>query len=309
VTRRIVCIGEALVEFNERDPGVFWQGFGGDTSNCAIAAARQGADVAYLSAVGADAFGDRLLALWRAEGVDTRHVQRSREHPTGHYFVTHGEAGHVFTYHRTGSAASRMTPGDLPADALAGAAVLHASAISQAISASARDTVTAAMRAARAGGARVSYDTNLRLKLWPLDEARAVIHAAAADADILLPGLDDAALLTGLGAPRAIVDFYRALGPRIVALSLGAGGVLVSSEDRVEHVPGHAVQSVDATGAGDVFDGAFLARLVDGADPVAAARYANAAAALSTTGFGAVAPIPGRAQTQALLAASGAPAG
>ena len=304
--RRILCLGEALVEFNESEPGLFRQGFGGDTSNCAIAAARQGADVGYLSAVGADVFGDRLLALWRSERVDTRHVRRSDTHATGHYFVTHRDGGHEFTYHRAGSAASRMAPGDLPADAFDDVAVLHASAISQAISASARDTVTAAMRAARAGGALVSYDTNLRVKLWPLDEARPVIHAAVTAADIVLPGLDDATLLTGLSAPRDIAGFYRALGPRIVALSLGADGVLVSADERVEHIPGHAVEAVDATGAGDVFDGAFLARLVEGADPFTAARHANAAAALATTGYGAVAPIPDRARTDALLAAGGA---
>ena len=149
----------------------------------------------------------------------------------------------------------------------------------------------------------MSYDTNLRLRLWPLDEARAVIHAAASEADVLLPGLDDAALLTGLSAPPDIVDFYRALGPRIVALSLGADGVLVSAEDRVQHVSGHAVNAVDATGAGDVFDGAFLARLVEGADPFTAARHANAAAAIATTGYGAVTPIPDRARTEAFLAA------
>ena len=89
----IICMGEPLVEFNETRPGLFQQGFGGDTSNCAVAAARQGARVGYLTAVGADAFGDRLLALWQEEGVDTGQVVRDSSHPTGHYFVTHGADG------------------------------------------------------------------------------------------------------------------------------------------------------------------------------------------------------------------------
>lgn len=303
----IVCMGEALVEFNEREPGVFVQGFGGDTSNCAVAAARQGARAGYVTAVGADIFGDRLLALWRAEGVDASRVMRSDAHPTGHYFVTHERQGHAFTYHREGSAASRMRAADVPVDYVAGAKLLHVSAISEAISASAREAVRAAMDAARAGGARVSYDTNLRLALWPLEQARDAIHASAARADILLPGLEDARALTGLEAAEDIVRHYRALGPQVVALTLGAGGVLLADGDRLERIPGHAVDAMDATGAGDAFDGAFLALLAEGAEAREAARYANAAAALSTTGLGAVAPIPTREQVRALLDGGRAP--
>lgn len=297
----IVCLGEALVEFNEREPGLFAQGFGGDTSNCAIAAARQGARVAYVSAVGDDVFGERLLALWAAEGVDTSGVRRDARHPTGHYFVTHGAPGHAFSYHRAGSAASRMQPRDLPRDLIAGATLLHVSGISQAISDTACDSVCEAIAIARDAGVRVAYDTNLRLKLWPLARARAVIHESLQHADIALPGLEDAIALSGLNDADAIVDFYQAMGPRVVAISLGADGVLVAEGDRRERIAGHRVAALDATGAGDTFDGAFLAMIAAGADTFSAARHANAAAALATTGYGAVAPIPTRAATEALL--------
>ena len=297
----IVCMGEALVEFNEREPGVFVQGFGGDTSNCAIAASRQGARVGYVTAVGVDDFGDRLLALWSKEGVDTRGVARSSAHSTGHYFVTHGDAGHEFHYYRAGSAASHLGPGQLPEDLLTGARVLHVSAISQAISDTARQAVLEAMRVARTGGAMVAYDTNLRLKLWSLEDARRVIHEAVALADIVLPGLDDAIVLTGHESPEDIVAFYLGLGPSIIALSLGADGVYVATDGRREHIPGYKVDCVDASGAGDTFDGAFLAMLIDGADPFTAARHANAAAALSTTGYGAVTPIPTREAVDGFL--------
>jgi len=302
----IICMGEPLVEFNETQPGVFRQGFGGDTSNCAIAAARQGARVGYLTAVGADAFGERLLALWRGEGVGTGHVIRDAKHPTGHYFVTHGADGHVFTYHRKGSAASCMRAADLPLDYIAAARMLHVSAISQAISAAAHDAVLAAMDTARAAGVQVSYDTNLRLALWSLDEAREAIHGALARADIALPGYDDAVQLTGLEDPHDIVAFYLDLGPRTVALSLGAGGVALAAGGRMLRIAGHRVDAVDATGAGDTFDGAFLAMLAGGMQPADAARHANAAAALSTLGYGAVAPIPSREQVAAFLAREGA---
>ena len=176
----IVCIGEPLFELNQpHGEDIFRQGHGGDTSNCAIAAARQGASVAYVTAVGADQFGDSFLDLWKRENIDVTAVKRSPIAHTGLYFVTHGEDGHVFSYMRAGSAASRMTPDDLPEAMIRSARVVHASGISQAISSSAADTVFSAMRTARANGVLVSYDTNLRLRLWPLDRARAVIHAAS----------------------------------------------------------------------------------------------------------------------------------
>jgi 2-dehydro-3-deoxygluconokinase len=202
---------------------------------------------------------------------------------------------------RAGSAASRMTPDDVPAEMIRGAKVLHASGISQAISSSAADAVFAAMRMARAAGITVSYDTNLRLRLWPLDRARAVIHAAAGLADILRPGLDDAIHLTGLADPDRIADFYLGLGPKILALTLGAEGALIATADRRERLPAFPAKLVDATGAGDTFDGAFLAEYLRTGDPFAAGRYANVAAALSTEGYGAVAPMPRRAAVEAAL--------
>jgi 2-dehydro-3-deoxygluconokinase len=298
----IVALGEPLFELNQaKGETVFRPGHGGDTSNCAIAAARQGAKVAYVTAVGADQFGDSFLKLWADEGIDTTAVRRSATAHTGLYFVTHGPEGHVFSYMRAGSAASRITPDDVPADMVRSAKVFHASGISQAISSSAADAVFGAMRIARAAGVTVSYDTNLRLRLWPLDRARAVIHAAASFTDILRPSIDDATELTGLADPDQIVDFYLRLGPKIVALTLGDQGALVATAERREWMAPMKVKLVDATGAGDMFDGAFLAEHLRTGDPFAAGRYANVAAALSTEGYGAVAPMPRRPAVEAAL--------
>lgn len=299
----IVCLGEPMLEFNEQPDGRYLPGHGGDTSNAAIAAARQGASVGYLTRLGEDAFGDSFMKLWETEGVDASRVARDSAAHTAVYFVTHSDVGHAFSYFRDGSAASRMKPEDIPRDYIAGARILHVSGISQAISASAADAVFRAIEIASGAGLKVSYDTNLRLKLWPLTRARAVIHAAVAASDIALPGLDDARQLTGLGDPDAIADFYLGLGVAIVALTLGADGTLVATPKERRRVPAKQVTPVDATAAGDTFDGAFLAELVAGRDPFAAARYANAAAALSTLGYGAVAPMPRREAVEAFLAA------
>ena len=291
----ILAIGEPMVEFNQSGGAGsrnYLQGFGGDSSNFSIAAARQGAKVAYFTRLGDDIYGQMLRDLWAREGVDASTVESDPDAPTGIYFVTHGENGHQFSFFRTGSAASRMRPVDLPLAVIRGARVLHLSGISFAISASAADTCYAAIDAARAAGVMVSFDTNLRLRLWSKDRARAVMTDVIGLADICLPSYDDIVVITGLTDPDALVDYCLDRGARTVALKLGADGALVADRDRRFRFQPHPCNPVDATGAGDAFGGAFVARLLAGDDLAAAGLHATVAAALSTEGFGAVEPIP-----------------
>lgn len=302
----ILSIGEPMVEFNQTRPGEpsYLQGFGGDSSNQVIAAARSGARAAYVTRVGDDEFGRMFLALWNAEGVDTSGVAIDAQAFTGAYFVTHGRTGHVFSYLRAGSAASRMRAGDLPLPMIRQTRYVHASGISMALSDSAADAVLTAFDEARLVGSRVSFDPNLRLRLWPLPRARALIAAAAGVSDYFFPSMEDARLLSGLEAPDAVLDWAHRLGAKNVFLKLGAGGSIVSDGTRRQLVAGLQVNAVDSTGAGDCYCGAALARLAAGDSIWVASRYANAAAALATTGFGAVAPLPRPDDVQrALLAA------
>jgi len=298
----IICFGEPLLEFNQTpEDGKYLPGHGGDTSNCACAAARQGAHVGCFTAVGEDPFGASFLELWEKEGIDTSHVIKNPTAHTGIYFVTHSEKGHEFSYFRAGSAASLITPDDVPEEYVKSAKILHVSGISQAISDSACDAVFHAINLAKKHGLSVSYDTNLRLKLWPLERAAATIHTAMRKCDIALPGLEDAEQLTGLSNPDDIAEFYAGLGASVVALKMGRAGTLVIADARKEVIPVTPLEAIDATAAGDTFDGAFLTRLNDGDDPFTAAVYANAAAALSTQGYGAVAPMPTRKEVEAYL--------
>jgi 2-dehydro-3-deoxygluconokinase len=304
VSPSIVSLGEPLIEFNrpkEGDGRTWLQGFGGDSQNVAIAASRQGATAGYLTSLGDDWMGDAFLELWKSEGLDASRVSRHPTAPTGVSFVTHSAAGHKFDYLRKNSAASLMTPETLAKDYIAGARFFHLSAIGQAISESARATCDAAIDTAKAAGVKVSYDTNLRLRLWDLETARKKIDETIARCDIALPSLDDSRQLTGLTEAEAIADHYLRLGAPMVALKMGAEGSLIVTAGKRYRLAPHKVNAVDATGAGDTFDGAFLARLLEGDDPETAGRYANVAAALSTTGYGAVTPMPRRADVLAAL--------
>lgn len=298
---QVVSLGEPMVEFNqtgERQGRLYLQGFGGDSSNFAIAAARQGASVAYWSAVGDDPYGALLRELWTREGVDHRAVLTDAEAFTAIYFVSHDHAGHHFHFFRKGSAASRLRAEQLPLAQLSHTRVLHLSGISLALSETARETGFAVIAAARAAGAWVSFDTNLRLKLWPLQTAREVITQALRGCDIALPSLEDMQTLTGLEEPNAIVDHCLELGAQIVALKMGHQGALVATAKERHRIAAHPCEAVDATGAGDTFGGAFVARWVAGDSPLQAGRYAAVAAALSTQGLGAVEPIPHAAQVR-----------
>jgi 2-dehydro-3-deoxygluconokinase len=290
----IVAMGEGMVEFNQTVLGQphYLQGFGGDTSNAIIAAARAGARTAYVSAVGEDSFGHMLLGLWQHEQVDTSAVTLDSAAPTGIYFVTHGAQGHEFSYRRAGSASATMTLNAAQVKALSDTRILHLSGISLAISPLARAECLTAIRIAKAAGARICFDSNLRLKLWSLDAARTAMQEVIALTDIFLPSLDDVTAMSGLQEPRDIVQWSHAIGAKTVVLKLGERGILVSCEGTQTHFPALHVHAVDATGAGDCFAGNMLARMCLGDSVAQAAHYANAAAALSVQGFGAVAPLP-----------------
>ncbi len=295
-----------MLEFNQLPPQpdgrvLYLEGHGGDTSNAGIAAARQGARVGYITAIGDDAPGGSLMALWAREGVDTSTVVRTDRALTAVYFVTHDERGHHFLHYRKDSPAALYVPADLPRQAIAAAKIFFASGISQGISSSAADAVFAAIEVARGAGGKVAYDTNYRPRLWPSARAAAVMHGAITRAEYVFPGMEDVVVLTGLTDPDAILDFYLGLGPTVVVLKMGEDGAYLGLPDRRVRIPPHPVAVVDATGAGDALCGAFLARTLAGDAPEAAARYAVVAAALKCTGYGAVAPIPRTAEVRAAM--------
>ena len=302
----IVCMGEAMVEFTRmnrsKNEALYIRGLGGDTSNCAISAARQGVKVAYLSAVGDDQFGKIAIDTWLTEGIDVSQVFVDPNSPTGIYFIDPVPKGRNFTYYRMGSAASRMSSISSSQTILSRTAILHLSAITQAISIAPNEPSFEAIDIVKKNGGRISYDTNLRLNLWGLEEARRVINKTLTQADILLPSLDEAQILTGLDNKEDILNFYLQFEPEILALKCGSEGAIVIFEGRKEYIPALKVNAIDTSGAGDTFAGAFLAQIIQGESPFEAARFAVVASGISVQGYGAMAPIPNRKQVLRAMA-------
>ncbi|MEM7188432.1 MAG: sugar kinase [Pseudomonadota bacterium] len=292
----ILCLGEPLVEFVRLDDGTYKRGFGGDTSNAAIAAARQGASVGFITALGADRFGDSIIDLWTQEGVDTAHVLRDPDAPTGIYFVDPDPAGRFFTYYRAGSAASQLQGSDLPDAAIKSARCLHLSGITLAVSEALRAASHEAMRMAVEAGVAVSLDTNLRLKLWDIGTASDETQRAARLARIVVTSVDDSEHLLGQTDPAHIADIYRDLGAEIVLVTMGAEGCHLATDVHQVHIPAAPSTPIDSTGAGDSFAGAFLAWWLETGDTKLAAHCAAKVAAGTVSGLGAVDPIPRREQ-------------
>jgi 2-dehydro-3-deoxygluconokinase len=305
----IVALGEPMAEFAATDFGsldevfTFRRGWGGDTSNVVVAAARLGAAAGYITRIGDDAFGRSFLRLWQREGVDTSRVVVDPEGFTGVYFIARSAQGHSFTYYRAGSAASRLRADDLDPGYLARARIVHTSGITQAISATAREAAEAAMDIARRSGVLVSYDLNLRPRLGPVSALRAMVADAVARADVVFLSDEDAALLDERRTPQAVAEDLCARGPRLVVLKRGPDGCVVNTADGGRWtVPSWPVAVVDATGAGDAFDAGFLVEWLRGAPPEAAAHLATAVGALTAAGLGAVTPLPTRADVQKFMA-------
>ncbi len=305
----LIAIGEPLVELAAESAGRlgdvdrFRYGWGGDTANFVLAAARLGGACGYVTRVGRDAFGDAFVAMLETHGVDASRVILDEDHHTGLYFVTYSEdRKHRFDYVRRGSAASHLAGADIDPDYVGSARVLHASGISQAISRSSAEAVRVAMELARKAGTAVSYDANVRPVLSDSETLRRNFEVALDLADVVFVSEEDSTHLFGETPFEDVLDRIVGERPRLAVAKLGADGCQISSDtgERL-HVPAWRIDAVDATGAGDAFSAGFLLSLLRDAGLNEAGRYANAVGALTATGVGAIAPQPSHAEVTAFM--------
>lgn len=305
-TPDIVTVGEAMALFIAREAGPleavreFERASAGAELNVSIGLSRLGYRVAYVSRVGDDSLGRHLLACMRAEGIDVGQVRVDARYPTGFMLkamVADGSDPAV-EYFRRGSAASHLAPGELPDGVVAQARLLHLTGISPALSDSCRALVFALAQQARAAGRIVSFDPNLRPRLWASQgEMIATVNALAGLADLVMPGLAEGQLLTGCADAGAIADFYLARGARQVLVKLGPQGAYFASAEGQGIVAAPRVaQVVDTVGAGDGFAAGAISALLDGLPLQAAAARGNAVGARVVQYRGDCEGLPTRAQ-------------
>lgn len=262
----VVCLGESMVTFLPSQPGrladvpFFGRGIGGAESNVACALAAAGHRAAWVSRVGADGFGDHLVDAISAYGVDTSAVRRDPARPTGIYFRTATDRAadvHEVAYYRAGSAASAMSPANVPYEALLAGRVLHLSGITAALSADCL-ALLRELTAPRPGRPLVSFDVNHRPGLWrDADASPDVLLDLARGADLVFVGDDEAEEAWGIVGAEAIRAALPE--PAVLVVKRGAEGATVfSGQGPAETVPALRVDVVAPVGAGDAFAAGFL---------------------------------------------------
>ncbi|MBD3917705.1 sugar kinase [Paenibacillus sp. PR3] len=257
------------------------QGFGGAESNVAVGAARLGVSVGWFGALGNDPFGHMIVKTLRGEGVDVSRVKLSNEAPTGLMFRETVAGRLAVHYYRKHSAASRMRPEDLDEAYIRGSKLLHVTGISMAISESSRRTVERAVDIALDAGVPVSFDPNLRLKLWSIEAARDALLPIAAKADYFLPGWDELQLLYETSDWERVAERLAALRAISIVKSKGDQTVILANGS-MEQVPFYPADNVvDTVGAGDGFCAGFLSGIVKGMTPVEAVKLASVTGSLA----------------------------
>lgn len=305
----VVTFGETMVLFNPetqgplRYVGTFTKSIGGAESNVAIALARLGHKAGWFSKLGGDEFGRYIKSTIMGEEVDVSRVKKDDTRTTGILFKERfSTVNPNVYYYRKGSAASHMTVEDLDMDYICSAKILHVTGISLALSEDVREAVFHAVKEARKRGVIISFDPNIRLKLWSKEEAREHILALARLSDILFPGKDEAELLLGTDEPQEVCRLFQEMGVKTVALKLGKSGCYVKNEQEEGFVSGYTVdQPVDTVGAGDGYAAGFLSGYLDNLSLIECAKRANAVGAMATLVKGDMEGFPYRDQVEIFM--------
>ncbi|MER6102163.1 sugar kinase [Streptomyces sp. NPDC001832] len=309
----VVCLGESMVTFLPSQPGrladvpSFGRGIGGAESNVACALAAAGHRAAWVSRVGADGFGDHLIEAIAGYGVDTSTVRRDPARPTGIYFRTATDRAadvHEVAYYRAGSAASAMSPDNVPYEALFAGHVLHLSGITAALSADCL-ALLHDLTAPRPARPLISFDVNHRPGLWrDADAAPEVLLDLARRSDLVFVGEDEAEEAWGVKGAEAI----RAALPEpdVLVVKRGSDGAMVFSNvgeaDVVTTVPALRVDVVAPVGAGDAFAAGFLSATLRGLPVRDRVRHGHLMAAAVLTVPGDLTDPPARAHADSLAA-------
>jgi 2-dehydro-3-deoxygluconokinase len=274
-TKRIISIGEVMIEMARGQDGRFSQACGGDTFNTAVYLARRGLPVAYATALGDDIYSDRIMALAAAEGIATDLIVRVPGRLPGLYLIeTDTKGERTFHYWRDNAPARELF--ELPdwgrlAESIVGARIVYFSGITLSIySNQGIGRFLALLELARKAGTKVVFDGNYRPRAWKgdLQRTRTVFMEALKRVDIALPTYDDEALLWGDTSPEATIERLQAFGIAEIVIKNGPNSALVASGGHKEFVPvPDVVVPVDTTAAGDSFNAGYIAARLANENP------------------------------------------
>ena len=319
----IVSLGELLVDMFPAELGrrmaevtAFHPKPGGAPANVAVAAARLGADAAFIGKVGEDAFGHHLANVLKAQGVETRGMRFDANARTTMAFIAKPDENTAeFVFYRNPGADTMLRPDELDRSLLQKTRAFHFGSLSL-TEEPIRSATSEAATFAREAGAFISFDVNYRPSLWnSRDQAVEQITAMIPHVNLLKVNEDELALLTATQDLNAGSAKLLAQGPELVVVTRGPDGSYFRVAEAGEHIPPFAVEAVDAVGCGDAFIASVLCRLVrdgDWRDQISPdllrqhLRYANAVGALTALTEGVIPALPTASQVDRFLNEQGA---
>ena len=304
----LVTIGEILIDltYSGRDKGVpvYTANPGGTPANVAVAAARLGADAAFIGKVGRDYYGDFLRATLTENGVDISGMLVDNDAPTTLAVVSVSETGErSFSFYRRNCADTLLSSEEISTELLGNTRFLHFGSVSLTDDPARTATLFAAQKAKELG-AVVTYDPNYRANLWNSEEeAVERMKSVLGFVDILKISDEELPLLTGTDDPvegtRQLSDTY---GISLILLTLGPDGAFYRRGEETGKAEGFKVKVADTNGAGDTFFGSFLSRMIalgiyrpeqlTSEQLYESVRTANLAASLTTSRHGAIPAMP-----------------
>ena len=288
----LVTFGETMALFAARRTGPlrfardFDLGLGGAESNVAIGVSRLGRQATWIGRVGADEFGDLIRFTLAGEGIDVRAIADPGA-PTGLMIKGRRTADLIdVRYYRKDSAGSRLCADDLDPGLIRSARILHVSAITPALSASAREAVRHAMAVAKDAGVPISLDVNYRKALWSPEQAGAWLREVIGEVDVLFATEAEGRLIADVADAEKLAAELARRGPRHVLIKFGPDGAMELSDGTVLRAEPYQVTEVDSVGAGDAFAAGWLADWLAGAEPADRLATACAAGAFAVTSQG-----------------------
>lgn len=297
LSNKTVAIGEAMIEMAVVGDEHYRRNFAGDTFNTVWHMAQiigEQADIGYISAVGTDALSDIFISQLQQDGIDTSGIRRIADRNMGLYLIELNDAERNFHYWRNHSAARLLADDtDWLDHALSGVGLIHFSGITLAILApDARSRLLDALKKASANGAVISFDPNIRHKLWSsADEIRDTISAFLEITDIAVPSFDDEVSLWGDASSQETIKRFNAAGVQEIVVKNGAGAITALSQEKIITVDTPRVQNIcDTSGAGDAFNSGYLAARLKGHDAVSAIGFGQQISAEVIQHFGARIP-------------------
>lgn len=262
---KLYCMGEALIDFTPRGEGVFCRNAGGAPANVAVCAARLGAPAAMITKLGRDMFGDYLENILSQNGVETDYVYRTSKANTALAFITLGEKGErSFTFYRNPSADMMLEEAEVESIPFVRGDILHFGSVDL-VDYPVRKAHLAAIRRAKAAGATVSFDPNLRYNLWhSSEELISVVNAFWPLSDIVKVSEEELKAISGKNDEAAAVKFMFRGDVKLLFVTRGARGSSVYTvQDNEYSVPAEKCNCADTTGAGDGFTGAVLYKTLE----------------------------------------------